>query len=321
MEARKILFVMNSSSSQQSIMSEAETLGALKADMRAAGINYDNMTFFEGRTRTELKDDASVLPTNVPVAAKGTTPASTTNDLVFMLTTANKKIKSGAVDSKDRRPIAYAQIKQLGLQDACKAKYGKNFTQCSTPDLEALIASNSSNETKAESKVAPKAEKVEEDIPTTSVVRNTTVTITSAGAAKLQVVKVVKETLGLGLKEATEVVNGVPSRINGLTKEMAAKFVSDLVGVGATASIEQEQSVQNNVPTICVDIKARTILKRLLQALMADDYDEYEVILNELESDEELSNSYEQSETESKKEKEENLSRDEVDAMFGGWTR
>lgn len=319
MEARKILFVMNSSSSQKSIMSEATTLGALKADMRAAGINYDNMTFFEGRTRTELKDDASVLPTNVPVAAKGTTPASTTNDLVFMLTTANKKIKSGAVDSKDRRPIAYAQIKQLGLQDACKAKYGKNFTQCSTPDLEALIASNSSNETKVESKVAPKAK--EEDSTPTTIGGNTTVIITNAGAAKLQVVKVIKETLGLGLKEATDIVDGVPSRVNGLTKEMAAKFVSDLVGVGATANIEQEQSVQNNVPTICVDIKARTVLKRLLQALMADDYDEYEVILNELESDEEISNSYEQSETESKKEEEEKLSKDEVDSMFGGWAR
>ena len=319
MEARKILFVMNSSSSQKSIMSEATTLGALKADMRAAGINYDNMTFFEGRTRTELKDDASVLPTNVPVAAKGTTPASTTNDLVFMLTTANKKIKSGAVDSKDRRPIAYAQIKQLGLQDACKAKYGKNFTQCSTPDLEALIASNSSNETKVESKVAPKAK--EEDNTPTTIGGNTTVIITNAGADKLQVVKVVKETLDLGLKEATDIVDGVPSRVNGLTKEMAAKFVSDLVGVGATANIEQEQSVQNNVPTICVDIKARTVLKRLLQALMADNYDEYEVILNELESDEEISNSYEQSETESKKEEEEKLSRDEVDSMFGGWAK
>ena len=139
MEARKILFVMNNSSSQKSIMSEAETLGALKADMRRAGINYDNMTFYEGRTRTELKDDASVLPTNIPVAAKGTTPATTTNDLVFMLTTANKKIRSGAGD----RLATYFQIKQLGLQDACKAKYGKNFTQCSTSDLEALIAENS----------------------------------------------------------------------------------------------------------------------------------------------------------------------------------
>lgn len=97
MEARKILFVMNNSSSQKSIMSGAETLGALKADMRRAGINYDNMTFYEGRTRTELKDDASVLPTNIPVAAKGTTPATTTNDLVFMLTTANKKIRVALV--------------------------------------------------------------------------------------------------------------------------------------------------------------------------------------------------------------------------------
>ncbi len=70
MEARKILFVLSNSSNQKSIMSEAETLGALKADMRRAGINYDGMTFYEGRTRTELKDDASVLPVNVPVPAK-----------------------------------------------------------------------------------------------------------------------------------------------------------------------------------------------------------------------------------------------------------
>ena len=61
MEARKILFVLSNSSNQKSIMSEAETLGALKADMRRAGISYDGMTFYEGRTRTELKDDASAV--------------------------------------------------------------------------------------------------------------------------------------------------------------------------------------------------------------------------------------------------------------------
>lgn len=170
MEARKILFVMNNSSSQKSIMSEAETLGALKADMRRAGINYDNMTFYEGRTRTELKDDASVLPTNVPVAAKGTTPATTTNDLVFMLTTANKKIRSGAGD----RPAAYARIKQLGLQDACKAKYGKNFTQCSTSDLEALIAD-------ASPKVEPKVEAPA--VEAAPIIGNTAVIISNAGSA------------------------------------------------------------------------------------------------------------------------------------------
>ena len=208
MEARKILFVMNNSSSQKSIMSEAETLGALKADMRRAGINYDNMTFYEGRTRTELKDDASVLPTNVPVAAKGTTPATTTNDLVFMLTTANKKIRSGAGD----RPAAYAKIKQLGLQDACKAKYGKNFTQCSTSDLEALIAD-------ASPKVEPKVEAPA--VEAAPIIGNTAVIISNAGSAKPRVVKVVMETTNVSLKEAKDIVEGVPSRIQGLTKEVA----------------------------------------------------------------------------------------------------
>lgn len=138
MEARKILFVLSNSSSQKSIMSEAETLGALKADMRRAGINYENMTFFEGRTRTELKDDASVLPTNVPVAAKGTVPASTTNELVFMLTTANKKIASGAL-SGERKAIL-EEIKAKGLSRAVIAKFGKNSTQCKTPDLIAFLS-------------------------------------------------------------------------------------------------------------------------------------------------------------------------------------
>lgn len=141
MEARKILFVLSNSLNQKSIMSEAETLGALKADMRRAGISYDGMTFYEGRTRTELKDDASILPVNVPVPAKGTTPATTTNDLVFMLTTANKKIKSGALSPE--RKNALEEIKAKGLGAAVTAKFGKNATQCKTPDLLAFLAEQS----------------------------------------------------------------------------------------------------------------------------------------------------------------------------------
>ena len=38
------------------------------------------------------------------------------------------------------RKEAYEQIKKLGLQEECKKKYGKNFTQCSTDSLEQLIA-------------------------------------------------------------------------------------------------------------------------------------------------------------------------------------
>ena len=312
MEARKILFVMNNSSSQKSIMSEAETLGALKADMRRAGINYDNMTFYEGRTRTELKDDASVLPTNVPVAAKGTTPATTTNDLVFMLTTANKKIRSGAGD----RPAAYAKIKQLGLQDACKAKYGKNFTQCSTSDLEALIAG-------ASPKVEPKVEApAVEAAPT---IGNTAVIISNAGSANHRVMKVVMETVNVSLKEARAIVEGVPSRIQGLTKEVATKFVSDLIGAGAMASIEGQGGAPASVaPVQVIDVKARRILGQLLNLLIDEEdlYGNYSELLDELQGECGETQAVEaKAEQPAPKKEDDNLSQSEINSLFGGWAR
>lgn len=312
MEARKILFVMNNSSSQKSIMSEAETLGALKADMRRAGINYDNMTFYEGRTRTELKDDASVLPTNVPVAAKGTTPATTTNDLVFMLTTANKKIRSGAGD----RPAAYAKIKQLGLQDACKAKYGKNFTQCSTSDLEALIAD-------ASPKVEPKVEAPA--VEAAPIIGNTAVIISNAGSAKPRVVKVVMETTNVSLKEAKDIVEGVPSRIQGLTKEVAAKFVSDLIDAGAMASIEGQGSAPASVaPVQVIDVKARRILGQLLNLLIDEEdlYGNYSELLDDLQGEcGETQAVEEKAEQPAPKKEDDNLSQSEINSLFGGWAQ
>ncbi|QOR59567.1 hypothetical protein KNV42_gp031 [uncultured phage cr126_1] len=308
MEARKILFVMNNSSSQKSIMSEAETLGALKADMRRAGINYDNMTFYEGRTRTELKDNASVLPTNVPVAAKGTTPATTTNDLVFMLTTANKKIRSGAGD----RPSAYAKIKQLGLQDACKAKYGKNFTQCSTSDLEALIAGAS-----------PKVEAPA--VEAAPIIGNTAVIISNAGSDKLKVVKVVMETVNVSLKEAKDIVEGVPSRIQGLTKEVAAKFVSDLIGAGAMASIEGQGNAPASVaPVQVIDVKARRILGQLLNLLIDEEdlYGNYSELLDDLQGEcGETQAVEEKAEQPAPKKEDDNLSQSEINSLFGGWAQ
>lgn len=312
MEARKILFVMNNSSSQKSIMSEAETLGALKADMRRAGINYDNMTFYEGRTRTELKDDASVLPTNVPVAAKGTTPATTTNDLVFMLTTANKKIRSGAGD----RPAAYAKIKQLGLQDACKAKYGKNFTQCSTSDLEALIAD-------ASPKVEPKVEAPA--VEAAPIIGNTAVIISNAGSAKPRVVRVVMETTNVSLKEAKDIVEDVPSRIQGLTKEVAAKFVSDLIGAGAMVSIEGQGGAPASVaPVQVIDVKARRILGQLLNLLIDEEdlYGNYSELLDDLQGECGDTQAVEaKAEQPAPKKEDDNLSQSEINSLFGGWAR
>ena len=134
METRKITVVQTKNQKKSVIMSAATTLAELKSDLRANGIDYNGMTFFEGTSKVELKNDASVLPHDVPY--KGIV----TNELVFMLTNTNKKIRSGAVAMS--RTEAYSAIKSMGLQDACVKKFGKNFTMCKTADLIALVQSN-----------------------------------------------------------------------------------------------------------------------------------------------------------------------------------
>lgn len=132
MQSRKITVIQTKNQKKSVIMSAATTLAELKSDLRANGIGYDGMAFFEGTSKVELKNDASVLPHDVPY--KGIV----TNELVFMLTNTNKKIRSGAMS----RMEAYAEIKRRGLQDACLKKFGKNFTMCKTADLIALVQSN-----------------------------------------------------------------------------------------------------------------------------------------------------------------------------------
>ena len=160
MQSRKITVVQTKNQKKSVIMSAATTLAELKNDLRANGIDYDGMTFFEGTSKVELKNDASVLPHDVPY--KGTV----TNELVFMLTNTNKKIRSGAATMS--RTEVYNAIKSMGLQNACVKKFGKNFTMCKTIDLIALIQSNSASEPapKAEAK---KEEKVETPVNTPKV--------------------------------------------------------------------------------------------------------------------------------------------------------
>lgn len=145
MEFRKVTIINNKTQSQKVIQaSAATTLGELKREMREAGIEYEGMTFFEGHLRAELKDDASILPTNIPYKGQ------VVNDLTFLLTAPEKKIKSGAMS----RAEAYNAIKARGLQDECVKRFGKNFTMCKTQDLIDLLGEGSS-------KPAPVKEKKE----------------------------------------------------------------------------------------------------------------------------------------------------------------
>ena len=59
------------------------------------------------------------------------------------------------------RKEAYEQIKKLGLQEECKKKYGKNFTQCKTNELEYIIDKFNKNKVKVVTEVETEVKPVE----------------------------------------------------------------------------------------------------------------------------------------------------------------
>lgn len=65
------------------------------------------------------------------------------------------------------------------------------------------------------------------------------VILKSAGGAKLQVVKVVKEMTGLGLKEAKDLVDGAPKAVKeGVSKEEAESIKAQLEEAGAEVEVK-----------------------------------------------------------------------------------
>ena len=65
------------------------------------------------------------------------------------------------------------------------------------------------------------------------------VELTSAGASKVKVIKVVREITGLGLKEAQEVVDGAPKVIKeGVSKAEAEEIKAKLEAEGASVELK-----------------------------------------------------------------------------------
>ena len=65
------------------------------------------------------------------------------------------------------------------------------------------------------------------------------VVMDSFGDNKINVIKVVRSATGLGLKEAKDLVEGVPSKVKeGISKEDAAKLKKELEEAGATVSVK-----------------------------------------------------------------------------------
>ena len=131
MEPRKITIANTRDQRKSVIMSAATTLGELKRDLDNACIDYSDMDFIEALTKTQLKDDSSVLPHDVPHGH------TVTNELVFLLTLANRKIKSGS------RADVYDRINNSEdsdeLKTAIQNHFGKNYTIVTTANLEEFI--------------------------------------------------------------------------------------------------------------------------------------------------------------------------------------
>nr|DAK84528.1 MAG TPA: hypothetical protein [Caudoviricetes sp.] len=127
---REILIANTKTQKRSKVTTSATTLGELKADLRAAGIDYNGMTFTEGISKTQLLDDATQLPQNVMYKGQPT------NNLVILLTNTKKNIASGTMSRKE----VYQAIKDNNLQEAVKEEFGRNFTQVPTSDLLVFLA-------------------------------------------------------------------------------------------------------------------------------------------------------------------------------------
>lgn len=218
METRKIIIVDSSSNNKVEVNTDAITFGELKRAARAAGISYEGKDWLEGLTKTTPMSDDSLLPTNV--SYKGTV----TNNLVYMLTNTNKKIKSGM----DRKEI-YSEVKRLGIADSIKSKYGKNFTQVSSADLEKEVNAIVNKNIKKNKAVSP--------------IKNV------ATPAKPKVAAVRKE---LDNKDCTEKYNKV---IKGLAKfigSLSEDVIKDMSEVAKTLTPE---TVVEEVNFSDVDLK------------------------------------------------------------------
>lgn len=135
METRRFTVVDTRNNNVVTIESQASTLGELKTDLHNNGIRTEGMTIQEGLTNTELINDDSVLPHDVPY--RGTI----TNNLVFKVTQSGKNIASGNMSRRE----CYDFINVHRLQDMVKTAFGKNYTQVTTEGLVNFIASLEEN--------------------------------------------------------------------------------------------------------------------------------------------------------------------------------
>jgi len=124
--------------------------------------------------------------------------------------------------TKEELIDALSNLKVLDVVDLIKALEEKWGVSAAAPVAVAAVGG-------AGAAAAPAAEEQTEF----------TVTMTSFGANKVGVIKVIREITGLGLKEAKDLVEGVPAAVKeGVSKADAAAIKKKLEEAGAAADIK-----------------------------------------------------------------------------------
>ena len=124
MKTRTKCILYRATNTHVKIITDATTFRELKQAAKADGVRYEGKDWVERISQHSPLSDESILPTNLPWQGK------VTNDLVFVLTDTNKKIKSGL-----GRNEILEKVRDLGLQQELKLKYGKPYTNISNDVL------------------------------------------------------------------------------------------------------------------------------------------------------------------------------------------
>ncbi|MBE3576799.1 MAG: 50S ribosomal protein L7/L12 [Limnochordales bacterium] len=125
--------------------------------------------------------------------------------------------------SKEELIAAIEQMTVIELAELVKALEEKFGVTAAAPVAVAAPAAGA----------APAAAPAEEEKTEFDVI------LTAAGANKIQVIKVVREITGLGLKEAKDLVDGAPKPVKtGVPKDQAEEIKKKLVEAGAQVEIK-----------------------------------------------------------------------------------
>ncbi len=156
-------------------------------------------------------------------AARGSAERLTTEDTDRLFTTETGTMANATLSKDDiLEAIGNMSVLELAeLIEAFKAKF--NVTIAAAPVGAAAPAAAGG---------APAAPAAEEQT-------EFTVTLKDPGAKKIQVIKVVRELTGLGLKEAKDLVDGAPQTVKaGVSKDEANQIKAKLEEQGAVVEIK-----------------------------------------------------------------------------------